>query len=193
MRLSFAEASLAGLDALSGVDAACFIVFQDERPLRGIAGYADWRLCGALSRILIDGQFSGEQGDALLFPVWGRLPPGRVFCFGAGKRQDFTRGAFALMARRTCQALGRAGVKAVATALPAVAEVDEVDRARVWLAEGAASFKGGERVILFGEARALVKAFTEAAGSMKGLEIDKDPLALVPARAAAAPKAARAG
>jgi hypothetical protein len=176
VRLSFADASLASLDAVTGLDAVCFVVFADERPLRGLAGYADWRLCGALSRILIEGRFVGESNDALLFPVWGRLPQGRVFCFGAGKKAEFTRGAFALIARRICHAVGRAGAKAVGLQLPAVEGLNELERAKAFLAEGAASFKG-ERLVLFGDGRALNKAFLEAGSSMKGLEIDRDPLA----------------
>lgn len=175
MRLSFAEAGLAGLDALQGVEAACLFVFEDERPLRGLAGYVDWRLCGELSRILQAGRFVGADGDALLFPVRSGLSPERVYCFGAGKRGDFTRGALALTARRACQALSKAGVKQVATELPALQNNDEQERARTFLAEGATSFKG-ERVILFGDAKVLARNFGDAASSMKGLEVDREPL-----------------
>lgn len=193
MRLSFAEAGLASLDALTGVEAACLFVFEDERPLRGLAGYVDWRLCGGLSKILREGRFVGAAGDALLFPVFGRVPPGKLFCFGAGARQGHSAGAFALNARRAGQALSKAGVRSFAVALPPVEGADEVERAKIFLNEGAGAFKG-ERIVVFGEARALAKAFGEAGSTMKGLEIDRDPLP-VPGRhaAAPAPKAARAG
>ena len=135
----------------------------------------------------------GAAGDALLFPVWGRVPLGRVFAFGSGKKKELNRGAFALVARRACQALSRAGVKAVAVFLPPVEGVDDVERARTFLAEGAASFKG-ERILLLGDGKALCKAFAEVASSMKGLELDRDPISLGTRPAASpAPKAARAG
>lgn len=195
MRLSFAEACLPSLDALAGVEALCLFVFEDERPLRGLAGLADWRLCGGLSRILMEGRFVGEPGDALLFPVWGRLGPSKVFCFGAGRRKGHGKQAFGDSVRRACEAMSKAGVKSFATFLPPLEGAGgEAERARVFLAEGAVAFKG-ERVVLFGEARGLCSAFRDVAGSMKGLDVDHDPLP-VPGRHLGAPatgKAAKAG
>lgn len=187
MRLSFAEAGLAALDALDGVDSACLYVFEDERPLRGLAGYLDWRLCGSLSRILVDGRFVGANGDALLFPVWNRAPVARVFSFGAGKRKDLNPGAFALLARRSCQALTRAGVKGFAVHLPTLSGGDDAERAQTFLSEGAAAFKG-DRIILFGESKALAKSFADAGRSMKGIEIDREALP-VPGRMPSTPVA----
>lgn len=190
MRLSFADEGLAAIDAVSGLDSACLFVFEDERPLRGLAGYVDWRLCGGLSRILKEGRFVGASGDALLFPSAGRIPSYRIFCFGAGPRAGFSKGAFSLLVRRAGQALSKAGVKSVALALPAPEGVDAVELARVFLADGATAFKG-ERMVLFGDARALLKGFREAGGSMKGLEIDREPLGA--SSLPAGPKAAKAG
>ncbi|HEY1333477.1 MAG TPA: peptidase M17, partial [Myxococcaceae bacterium] len=49
------------LDALDPlpVDTVCLFVSEDERPLGGAAGFVDWRLCGQLSRLLVDGFFKG--------------------------------------------------------------------------------------------------------------------------------------
>ena len=33
--------------------------FSDERPLRGAAGRADWRLCGTISELLVSGRMRG--------------------------------------------------------------------------------------------------------------------------------------
>ncbi|MGC4114355.1 MAG: M17 family peptidase N-terminal domain-containing protein [Myxococcales bacterium] len=190
MRLSFADAGLAPLDALTGVEAACLFVFEDERPLRGLAGYVDWRLCGSLSRVLTEGRFVGVPGDALLFPVFGRLGTAKLFCFGAGRRKAHGKEAFGANVKKACEALSMAGVKSFATFLPPVEGASDLDRARVFLAEGAASFKG-ERIVLFGEGRALCSTFHDAAGSMKGLALDKDPLP-VPGRPPGAPVAGKA-
>lgn len=190
MRLSFADAGLAPLDALSGVEAACLFVFEDERPLRGLAGYVDWRLCGGLSRILSEGKFVGAPGDALLFPVFGRLGTAKLFCFGAGRKRGQPRDAFGKTLRAACEAMTKAGVKSFATFLPPLEGAGDADRAKAFLVEGAASFKG-ERIVLFGDARALCAAFHEAAGTMKGLELDKDPLP-APGRHAGAPATGKA-
>jgi hypothetical protein len=173
--LSFADSSLPTIDRLEGLDSACFFVFEDERPVRGAAGLVDWRLCGALSRVLIEGRFAGAMGDALLFPSLGRVPPQRLFCFGAGRREALSREVFGDLVRRACEAMTLAGALAFASELPQIAAVDESERARIFLGQGAAYFKG-DRIVLLGEARALVRAFREAAAHMKGLSIDDEPL-----------------
>jgi hypothetical protein len=186
MRLSFADASLASLDALTGFDALALLVFEDERPLRGLAGFVDWRLCGALSRILLGGRFSGAQGDALLFPVVGRLTGERVFCFGAGRKAELGKSGFTAASRRLGQALAMAGARAFVSELPAVGEVDEPERVRIFLAEVAASFKG-ERIVLFGDSRALAKAFQQVARELPQVQLERQVVA-VSASAPAPPR-----
>ena len=39
----------------------------------GPPGYVDWRLCGQLSRLLVDGFFKGTRGESLLLPSNGRI------------------------------------------------------------------------------------------------------------------------
>jgi len=192
VRVSFGDASLGSLDAVGEVDSAALFVFQDERPLRGLAGYLDWRLCGSFSRILIEGRFTGVEGDALLFPTWGRVSPGRVFCFGAGRNEKLDREAFVALCRRACEALSKAGVHGFVGQLPKVVGLDDTERARVFLAEGASRFKG-ERIVLLGDGKLLAKVFGEVAGSFKDIEIDREPVAGV-MRTASAPaaRAARA-
>ena len=41
--------------------------FTDERPLRGGAARADWRLCGGLSRRIENGDLSGKSGEAVSY------------------------------------------------------------------------------------------------------------------------------
>ena len=53
---------LDSLDALTGIEAVCCFVVEDERPLSGAPGFLDWRLCGSLSRILHEGRFVGAAG-----------------------------------------------------------------------------------------------------------------------------------
>ena len=48
----------------SGRDCLVLPVFKDDRPLRGAAGLADWRLCGRLSRLVKSNKATAEAGDA---------------------------------------------------------------------------------------------------------------------------------
>ncbi len=179
MRISFAEAGLSALDSLDGFDSICLFVFEDERPLRGLAGYVDWRLCGALSRVLQNGWFEGAFNDALLLPAQARLPATRIFCYGAGKRSALDAARLSELLRKSCDAMALAGAKSFATELPATANLGDEQRAELFVREGAPRLKS-ERLLLLGDARALVKAFGQAAGSMKGLQVDKEPLGSSP-------------
>ena len=74
--------------ALEGLDGAVAIAFQDERPLRGVAARADWRLNGSLSRLLMGGRFTGERGEWLLLHTQGRLPYSHLFLVGMGRHGE---------------------------------------------------------------------------------------------------------
>lgn len=80
---------LARWDEVEG-GALLLTFFADERPLRGAAGLADWRLCGRLSRLIKRGKVTGDAGETLLFPPGRRLPFSHVFLFGLGESKNFT-------------------------------------------------------------------------------------------------------
>ena len=63
--------------------------FSDERPLRGGAARADWRLCGGLSRRIVDGDLSGASGEALLIACGRALRAPRLLLLGLGERSGF--------------------------------------------------------------------------------------------------------
>ena len=89
MTLHFAASELPRLDALDRHEALVLSFFGDERPLRGVAGLCDWRLCGRLSRLLKGGKLSGLRGEVTLMPPpGGRLPFDRLLLFGLGE-SDF--------------------------------------------------------------------------------------------------------
>jgi len=67
-------------------DVAVAGLFEDDRPLRGGAARADWRLCGLLSRLIIDERISGAPGEAVLVPSESRLRAPRVLVLGLGPR-----------------------------------------------------------------------------------------------------------
>jgi hypothetical protein len=66
--------------------------FLDERPLRGAAGRADWRLCGLVTELLENGRLRGRLGEATLVPSMGRLAADRVLLLGLGRRSSFRTG-----------------------------------------------------------------------------------------------------
>lgn len=65
-------------------------VFKDDRPLRGAAGLADWRMCGRLSKLLKSNRASAEQGETLLLPPGRRLRFGKILWFGLGDAKGYT-------------------------------------------------------------------------------------------------------
>jgi len=121
---------LAALDALTGLDALCLFVGEDERPLERLAGCVDWRMCGALSRVLKDRFFVGAAGDWLLLPSAGRVGPARLFAVGLGPRARCDMHVVAHVLRTAAGVLSRAGVQAVGLELPGAGRVADTERAR---------------------------------------------------------------
>lgn len=66
--------------------------FLDEKPLRGAAGRADWRLCGVVTDLVETGRLRGKVGEATLVPSMGRLAAARVLLLGLGRRSSFRAG-----------------------------------------------------------------------------------------------------
>ncbi len=135
--------------------------FSSDRPLRGGAGRADWRLCGKISELVQEGRLSGAEGEALLLLV----PAGSVFAcprllvVGCGDAEGFDRAA---LRRVAASALGRAAalaVSSVAVALPLGGGVPtlSLDSSTLALVEGA--IDGGTPLPLL---RLLVTPGTEA-------------------------------
>jgi hypothetical protein len=94
-------------------------LFSDERPLRGAAGLADWRLSGRLSRLIVAGRFTAASGESLLMPPAGaRLPFARLLLFGLGPASSFADAGFRVAAAALRRVLVRAGLASYAIQLP---------------------------------------------------------------------------
>jgi hypothetical protein len=125
--ISAQEPSLETLDGLTGCDALCLFLAEDDRPLTGAAGYVDWRMGGGLSRVLLQGFFVGAREDQLLVPTAGKLPVPRLFAIGVGKEASLDAAGLAKVLEGAAATLRRAGVASVALALPkGAALADEV-------------------------------------------------------------------
>ncbi len=174
MRVSGTQLSFAALDRLTGIDAVCLFVCEDDRPLHGLPGLVDWRLCGMLSRVLKEGRFVGALGDTLLVPGAGRMAAPRIFCIGAGPRAELNLHALGRVMRRAADVLSLARSQSFLTELPSspAYALGEACGSFLWHCAGA--FKG-EQVVLAGEAWTLLKEL----GSKQlppGVECDREPI-----------------
>lgn len=148
MSVTTHEPGLDSLDALEGVDALCVFISEDERPLQGLAGYADWRLCGRLSRVLQDGFFLGSREDSLLVPTNGRLSVSRVFALGLGKSARVSAEELDTVLRHAARVLTQARVQSVALEVPGAASLDEAVRAQALKTAFLPAFRGGRVAVL---------------------------------------------
>jgi hypothetical protein len=75
-------------------DCLVLSVFKDERPLRGAAGLADWRLCGRLSRLVKANKVNAESREAMMLPPGRRLAFSRILWFGLGESKGYSDDRF---------------------------------------------------------------------------------------------------
>lgn len=75
-------------------DALVLPVFKDDRPLRGAAGLADWRMCGRLSKLLKLQRAGAEAGETLIMPPGRRLRFSRILWFGLGEAKGYSEERF---------------------------------------------------------------------------------------------------
>lgn len=161
MKVIARELSLEALDGLSEAEAVCLFVRQEERPLKGAAGWVDWRMCGKLSRVLLDGFFEGLPLETLLLPSDGRLEVPRLFVFGCGPTAELTAGRLGECFAHAGRTISRAGLKRVAIELPATSEMSEEARVSCFEANFGQTF-GGESVWVLAE-KAVIRLFSGSA------------------------------
>lgn len=117
MDLSFVPLTLDAVDSAQA-ESLCLFVAADERPLRGLAGLADWRLAGRLSRLLRSGLLSGRADEAILTTPGARLAFQKLFLFGVGPLEQ-TEDKLLTQIREALRKLVDAGARDVAVELPA--------------------------------------------------------------------------
>ncbi|RYJ01505.1 MAG: hypothetical protein EON47_10560 [Acetobacteraceae bacterium] len=117
---------LADLDSLQGESIGLF-VWSDVRPLRGVAALIDWRLCGALSQLLLARRFLGAPRETLLYPVRGRFGPRRLFVFGLGSRAACTAAELGAHGQHAALIMQRAGATPITLAAPAAPRALEME------------------------------------------------------------------
>lgn len=92
--------------------------FADDRPLRGPAAWADWRLCGLLDEALAAGRLPTGLGEATLAPSGGRLAARRVLMIGLGSREGLGFAELRAAATRAAERLAALRAGDVAFAVP---------------------------------------------------------------------------
>jgi len=162
LRLEPAELSLAALDRAEADSVAAFV--GPARPLQGLAGLLDWRLCAAISRAIVAGTFAPGSGEVLLLPGGGRLAAGRVLCFGLSDESE--EAALAAVAHAG-EVLGKAGCRSLAASLPVERPGEGILRA--WIETGLRH--GLSRQVLLGDVRALTRDLAAAARGL-GAEVE---------------------
>ena len=116
---------LHGLDGLDAESLGLFC-FTDERPLSGVPGFVDWRLCGAISRLLLGGLFSGQRDETLMLPVTGPLRVRRIFLFGLGSLSNTNRTGLTGSCGQAIETMRKAGVERVFLGQPAARRHDKI-------------------------------------------------------------------
>ena len=158
----------------------------DDRPLRGSAGRADWRLCGDLWGFVTSQKLRGTLGEAALFSAAGPLRSPLLLVLGLGHRaelvadtwcelgRDVVRRALDLRVNRAVLGLasdaanlGPEGTHALFGGAAAAAAESSAELRLAIVGEGAA-----ERI---SELRSLVQAGLPAGASLKLPEAHEKP------------------
>ena len=118
MSASLAVVIDAGQLERAATDVAVATFFDNDRPLRGEAGRADWRLCGLLSRLVADSHLRGQAGEGALVHTGGRMRAPRLLLLGLGAPSAFTALEVKAVVRDAVHRALDLGARSVALPLP---------------------------------------------------------------------------
>ncbi|HNS95632.1 MAG TPA: M17 family peptidase N-terminal domain-containing protein [Polyangiaceae bacterium] len=88
MDFRFVSPDLRQLDSVGSEVLACCL-FEDERPVRGLAGLLDWRMAARLSRWMASEALTGKSGEVVLISGKPRIPFEKLLLFGLGPVSRF--------------------------------------------------------------------------------------------------------
>ncbi len=107
-------------------DLALVAYFEDERPLRGLAAFLDWRAGGKLSALLRSGWCTGRAGEAVLLPGTRGLPSDRIVLLGLGPMRAFDAATARTAATAAVELVMKLLPRDVLFAMPGLAEDREI-------------------------------------------------------------------
>lgn len=121
MRVQLAKPTLESLDELSS-DSISLFLFDDVRPLRGLAGLVDWRLGAAISRQIEAGWITRKPGERFILPAHNKLPVNKVVGFGLGPTSSFNPSLVHALVLDAFRVLKEAGAHGTILSAPGRAE-----------------------------------------------------------------------
>ena len=80
---------------------------EGKKPLKGTGGALDWRLEGAISHLIVSGQFQGKRREHILYYSTARGT--KIFIFGAGGKGSDTPEEISARAELMMRILHKAG------------------------------------------------------------------------------------
>jgi leucyl aminopeptidase len=115
--LRFVDPNLRQLD-LARADVIACGVYEDQRPMGGLAGLIDWRLAGLLSALARRRFIVGAVGELVLVPARPKLPFDKLLVVGLGPRAAFAEETFTAAFDRVARSLDGLAAKRAIVELP---------------------------------------------------------------------------
>jgi hypothetical protein len=97
-------------------------IFHGERPPKGVTASVDYRLAGAISQLLIQGDFDGSLGQHRILRPRPRLGFDRLLLLGAGSPSQFNPQIYAALIDRLTALLIESGARRAVVELPGRAQ-----------------------------------------------------------------------
>ena len=173
LALSTMGVSLASLDRLRA-DVLVVNLFEEDRPLRGTAGYCDWRLCGRISGLIQEDAFGCRRGEVLLTDTGRRIGAERVLLFGQGMRNQFDRISFIQTVDLMLRVLTKACLTHIALELPFVeaSSIPAAEAFRLFFERAVVALPSAD-VILLGPQPLFSELATELAAREQSVTLSK--------------------
>ncbi len=70
---------------LGELNSLCLTFYENERPLKALAGIIDWKFQGVFSYFLKAGLITGKQGECVYIPAWKQARLYHFVLLGCGK------------------------------------------------------------------------------------------------------------
>ena len=106
-------------------------MFEDQRPLDGPVAVVDWRLDGALTRMVIGGELTGRNGENLALQSNPKFASPWILVAGCGRWRSLDRESYMMLIGRLLKLAAKAGRSELALCLPPSDGVDALELERM--------------------------------------------------------------
>ncbi|MEE2904466.1 MAG: M17 family peptidase N-terminal domain-containing protein [Myxococcota bacterium] len=111
-------------------DAIVLPIFQEKAQLLGVAGLLDWRLCGRLSRLLVEEKFEGRDKEVILLSYASKIGQKNLFLYGLGPSRKLDAATSRDHLIRMLDVAAKSGAKSAAIA---TSPRQDIECLRHWL------------------------------------------------------------